>query len=708
MSLPSSAAFPCGNAMRHSLSRGITSLFAQSIHRTLQSLPVPQHLLHGDADSRTALTADVDVMIAPCKKESMGDYQCNNAMSLSSMLMKHHRSTTANTVNQLNNNRSSSSGSGSGGASNGIGVNKELLSSRHIAQSIVDNLPASDRDRMLQDVSVAEPGFVRFRVNRDWLSDILHESFLRHELHRVDDGSTQVVSHNGANAQRRKKVIVDFSSPNLAKEMHVGHLRSTIIGDVISRILEYYEDDQEDTRYDVMRLNHLGDWGTQFGMLIAYMKREGLYQRVLDEWQPEHINNGSSGDLVTLHDLQEFYRSAKLMFDADEAFKREAHAEVIALQSGQDAECIKAWQFLCECSRRENQKTYDKLEVQLTDRGESFYGPFIPHVIDLLSKVSNCNGAPLLQESHGAKVVFVPSMMEEHPPLMIQKSDGGYTYDTTDVAAIWQRLKKECADWLIYVTDSGQSVHFDLVFEAARMAGWLDSDKHRLDFVGFGVVLGEDGKKFKTRSGEVVKLEALLEEAKFRAKAVIKAKNDERVKENPSLQLLTEEELDHAAEVVGYGAVKYSDLKSHRITNYLFSFDRILDFRGNTAVYLFYAYARIQSIMSRVEEAYDFTEKELKAGRIRLEHRSEVSLALQLCKFPTVLEQIVRTLEPHHMCDFLYETATQFSGFHRDCRVLGNEDNRDLAISRYLLCKATSRVMKQCFTLLGLNTLDRL
>lgn len=390
-----------------------------------------------------------------------------------------------------------------------------------------------------------------------------------------------------------KRVVVDFSSPNVAKEMHVGHLRSTIIGDTICRVLEY-------CGADVVRLNHIGDWGTQFGMLIQHMA----------ELRPGGLDEGKDEDVA---DLMALYRASKARFDAEEDFKQRAREAVTRLQSGDEAS-LAAWRRICEASRREFNAIYARLGVTLEERGESFYNPMLKGVVEELKE------SGVAVESEGATCVFVEG---REVPLIVQKSDGGFGYASTDMAAVKQRVNDEKADWVIYVTDVGQSDHFAMVFAAARRAGWLPADEKslappRVSHVGFGLVLGEDGKKFKTRSGDVVRLVELLDEAKLRCRDTIKARREE------AGDPVDDAELEAAACAMGYGAVKYADLKSCRTTNYRFSFDAMLDLRGNTAVYLQYAHARIASIGRKAGADADA----LFAGgaRVALVHPKEVAL----------------------------------------------------------------------------------
>uniref|UniRef100_A0A182PMQ6 Probable arginine--tRNA ligase, cytoplasmic n=1 Tax=Anopheles epiroticus TaxID=199890 RepID=A0A182PMQ6_9DIPT len=461
----------------------------------------------------------------------------------------------------------------------------------------------------------------------------------------------------------KKRVIVDFSSPNVAKEMHVGHLRSTIIGDSICRFLEYLG-------HDVLRINHIGDWGTQFGMLIAHLQEKfPNFQTVSPP----------------ISDLQAFYKESKIRFDSDEAFKKRAYECVVKLQSGEPS-YLKAWNLICDVSRKEFQIIYNRLDVKLIERGESFYQSRMQKIVQELKQ------AQFLEEDDGRLIMWGED--RSGIPLTVVKSDGGFTYDTSDMAAIKQRLHEEKADWLIYVTDAGQATHFQTIFSCAKRAKILDDSKHRVDHVGFGVVLGEDGKKFKTRSGDTVKLAELLDEGLKRAM-------DKLVQKERNL-VLTPEELTAAQESVAYGCIKYADLSHNRNNEYVFSFDKMLEDKGNTAVYLLYAYTRIRSIARNC--GGDFAnnmQKVIDSTDIKLEHEKEWKLAKVLLRFTDVMLLIMKNLSLHHLCEFVYEVCTTFSEFY-DSEII------KVYASRILLCEATSRVLGKCFDILGLKPVHKI
>lgn len=437
------------------------------------------------------VASDISAVVTACNQPKFGDYQCNNAMALFGRLK---------------------------------GTDGAPKNPRAVADAILAALPETS---MVSETSLAGPGFINVRIDKEWLANHIGNML----------ASPRGIEGWAPSGFSGKKVVVDFSSPNVAKEMHVGHLRSTIIGDTIARTLEF-------CGADVLRLNHIGDWGTQFGMLIQY----------ISEKRPEGLNAASDEDVS---DLQILYRAAKQRFDEEEDFKVRSREAVTQLQSGKP-EYVEAWQRICDASRREFEAIYKRLGVNLTERGESYYNPMLKDVVDDL--MSRGVG----EISEGAACVFVEG---QKVPLIVRKTDGGYGYASTDMAAIKQRIEKEKADWIIYVTDVGQSQHFDMVFAAAKKAGYMPTDRNiRIDHVGFGLVLGEDGKKFRSRSGDVVRLVELLDEAKERCISTIKERRPD----------ISDDELEAASSAMGYGAVKYADLKGHRTTNYRFSFDEML------------------------------------------------------------------------------------------------------------------------------------
>lgn len=470
-----------------------------------------------------------------------------------------------------------------------------------------------------------------------------------------------------------QQVLVDFSSPNIAKEMHVGHLRSTIIGDSICRLLEF-------CGFDVMRVNHVGDWGTQFGMLITY----------LQEAFPDILTNPPN-----ISDLTVIYKASKKRFDEDDAFKLASRNNVVKLQA-HDPACTAIWQLLCTISRAEFQKVYDALDIKLTEVGESFYNPLIPGTIQELEELKLVE-----TDESGMLLLRLPHFTI---PLIVRKSDGGYGYDSTDMAALKYRTQTLKRSWLVYITDAGQAPHFHMCFDGARAAGWVPAETHRVDHIGFGVVCGDDGKRFKTRSSETVRLIDLLDAAKDRMKESLRVRGEE------GKSALKGEELEAAAKIIGYGAVKYFDLKQNPVSNYIFSYDRMLDTKGDTAVYLLFAYARLASILRKAadERSIDFAPLHQQAQHLlTIEHPAERALAFELLQLGDVIKSVIADLLPNRLCDYLKSLAVAFTDFVTKCHVL-NAESAVVMHSRLLLCEATRRVMAQCFQLLGIGTLERI
>ncbi len=530
---------------------------------------------------------------------------------------------------------------------------------RDIAEKWIAALHQNAESACLSKIEIAGPGFVNVEFEAEFLSLRTLELSIQ-----LSQGKLLCFS---ARAARHEKVVMDFSSPNIAKEMHVGHLRSTIIGDCLARTLEFLGD-------DVLRLNHVGDWGTAFGMLIAYLK---LYAAdVLRE--PIHA------DLLQLMD---WYRASKKKFDEDPEFKKQSQLEVVALQAG-EAKSIQAWKVICEISRRSYQQIYDLLDVKITERGESFYNPVLPEILDDLSRKH------LIEISDGAKCLFLEGFVNregEPLPFMLQKSDGGYNYATTDLAAMRQRAREEQAKRIIIVTDAGQSVHFAMLAKAAERAGYLDPAQTAFNHVSFGLVLGPDGKKFKTRSGDTERLIDLILAGITEAKKILIAR---QVDLDPAA-------LDKAAKALGVNAIKYADLSGNRTGDYEFSYERMLKFEGNTAAFLMYSYVRIQGIKRRIGIR---GEVKVIPGALHLGHSTEVFLALHLNQFPEVLDQLSTELYPHRLTEYLYGLAEKFNAFFRDCRVEGDP----LQESRLMLSDAAAKVLAQGMRILGLSVIDRM
>ncbi|MBK1986149.1 arginine--tRNA ligase [Sphaerospermopsis aphanizomenoides BCCUSP55] len=559
----------------------------------------------------------VDPILVPASNPKFGDFQANVALSLSKKLG---------------------------------------MQPRAIASAIVEKLDISD---ICEPPEIAGPGFINLK---------LQTSYLEAQLNAIKTDSRLGVPK----AKNPQKEIVDFSSPNIAKEMHVGHLRSTIIGDCIARILEF-------RGHDVLRLNHVGDWGTQFGMLIAYLR----------EVYPDALTTANAldiGDLVT------FYRQAKQRFDADADFQETARQEVVRLQAGAE-DTLHAWNLLCEQSRKEFQVIYDLLDVQLIERGESFYNPYLPAVVEDLEKIG------LVEENQGAKCVFLEGFTNregEPLPLIVQKSDGGYNYATTDLASVRYRIQKDQAKRIIYVTDAGQANHFAQFFQVAKKADWIPDDVE-LVHVPFGLVLGDDGKKFKTRSGDTVRLKDLLDEAVSRTRADLTTRLQDEGREE------TEEFINNVAEIVGISAVKYADLSQNRTSNYVFSYDKMLALKGNTAPYMLYAYVRTQGI-SR-EGNIDFENLGTDA-KIILTEETELTLAKHLLQLDEVINEVEQDLLPNRLCDYLYNLSEKFNKFYDKCPVLKSEE--PIRTSRLMLCDLTAKTLKLGLDLLGIKVLERM
>ncbi len=556
--------------------------------------------------------AGVDPAVAPAKDTRYGDYQCNASLSLAKPLKQ---------------------------------------TPRDIAQQIVDRLEVAD---LCEPPSIDGPGFINLRLRQEFLERAIAQAVADPRL-----GIPPVA--------RPQRILIDFSSPNIAKEMHVGHLRSTIIGDCLARVLEFLG-------HDVLRLNHVGDWGTQFGMLITYLRE--AYPAALTQ-----------ADALDLGDLVALYRAAKQRFDDDAAFQEASRLAVVELQAG-EPQAKRAWELLCDQSRREFQKLYDRLDIRLTERGESFYNPYLPAVVEDL------RAAGLLVEDDGAQCVFLEGFTNKdgNPlPLIVQKSDGGFNYATTDLAALRYRITQDQADRIIYVTDAGQAPHFAQVFQVARRAGWLPEGVEVVH-VPFGLVLGEDGKKFKTRSGDTVPLKRLLDEAIARARQDIDSRNPDR----------PEEFRQQVAEAVGLGAVKYADLSQNRTSNYIFSYDKMLALQGNTAPYMLYAYVRIRGIGRK--DNLDLDALPADNPMLLLGEDLEISLAKHLVQFGETLDAVARDLMPNRLCQYLFELSQKFNQFYDNCPVLHAPEPQ--RTSRLYLCRVTASSLKLGLELLGIRTLE--
>ncbi|GAB6390039.1 arginine--tRNA ligase [Stutzerimonas marianensis] len=520
---------------------------------------------------------------------------------------------------------------------------------RDLAQKLIDALP---EDPSISKVEIAGPGFLNFFQNSAALAERLDAALNSPSLCVNKTGPTQ-------------RVVVDLSSPNLAKEMHVGHLRSTIIGDAVARVLEFLGD-------EVIRQNHVGDWGTQFGMLLAYL-----------EEKPAAAES-------ELSDLEQFYRAAKQRFDESAEFADRARELVVKLQAG-DPDCLRLWTRFNEISLSHCQKVYDRLNVRLTPedvKGESAYNADLADIVEALREKG------LLTEDNGAQCVFLDEFKnaEGNPlPVIVQKAGGGYLYATTDLASMRYRSQQLKADRVLYFVDQRQALHFQMAFEVARRAGFVHPEI-QLEHMGFGTMNGADGRPFKTRDGGTVKLVDLLDEAEQRAYELVKGKNPE----------LDEAELRRIARAVGIGAVKYADLSKHRTSDYSFNFEQMLSFEGNTAPYLLYAYTRVVSVFRKLGTGMDGL-----PGTIHLDAEQEQALGAKLAQFSEVLNSVGEKGVPHVLCSYLYDLAGLFSSFYEHCPILSAERD-EVKQSRLRLAALTGKTLKQGLELLGLETLERM
>ena len=515
---------------------------------------------------------------------------------------------------------------------------------REVAQAVIDVI---DLDGIASNLAVAGPGFINVTLAPQFIAN------------------AATTPQPSPNPQR---VVVDYSGPNLAKEMHVGHLRSTIIGDCIARVLE-------SLGHTVIRQNHVGDWGTQFGMLLTFMAEQG-----------------ATSD--SLADLENFYRQAKQRFDTDEDFQGRSRQAVVQLQSG-DAAMLVQWQRFIEISMSHCQALYDRLGIDLTNAnmdGESSYND------DLKATVDHINGQGLLTESDGAQCIFLDEFKNkegEVQPVIVQKSDGGYLYSTSDLACLRRRIGDFKADRVLYFVDARQALHFKQVFAVAEAAG-ISNPGVELAHMPFGTMLGKDNKPFKTREGALVKLSELLDEAIARATKLLQDR--EVQSKNPDID---DTELADLAEIIGIGAVKYADLSKNRTSDYVFDWDQMLSFDGNTAPYLLYAYSRTRSIFTRGE-----VDLSALPERVVTENEAERRLAVAIAGYQDLLEQVAQEGYPHQLCAYLYELAGRFTQFYEQCPILTSDDATKTR--RLTLTKQTGDVLANGLTLLGIRVAERM
>ena len=539
--------------------------------------------------------------VSEATKPEFGDYQFNGAMALSKKLGKNPR---------------------------------------EIATSIIENLNLSG---ILMKAEIAGPGFINLWLNPLWIA--------RQCSIALEDDRLGVSSR-----ENPIKVVVDYSGPNMAKQMHVGHLRSTIIGDTLANLLTFLGD-------EVIRQNHIGDWGTQFGMLIAYLEMKG--------------EDGS----VSLKDLEQFYKDAKGEFDANVDFADKSREYVVKIQSG-DKHCLVLWQKFIDISLGHCEEVYEKLNVNLTRddvRAESFYNDDLPKII------ADLKNTGALQESNGAQCVFLEG---DEVPVIVQKGDGGYLYATSDLAALRYRAQTLGAKRISYVVDARQSGHFKQVFTVAKNAGFVPKDV-QLEHIGFGTMMDKGGKPFKTRDGGTVKLIDLLDEAVVKARETINNKDD-----------YSEEEIKALAKTIGIGAVKYADLSINRESNYIFNWDKMLSFEGNTSLYMQYGYARIQSIFRKHNAAID--------GDIIIGDDLEHRLTTMLLRFEDVLNRAAVDASPNQITTYLYELATLFMRFYEQNPILKGGINEEIKMSRLQLADLTAKTIKQGLDILGIKVVDKL
>ena len=559
---------------------------------------------------------DTPAMVRPSARANFGDYQCNAVMAA---------------------------------------AKKMGQKPRDLAQTVVDQL---DLEGIAEKTEIAGPGFINIYLAPEFLAKGLHAAVADERI--------------GVEATRQPQtVIVDYSAPNVAKEMHVGHLRSTIIGDSTARTLEFLG-------HKVIRQNHLGDWGTQFGMLIAH----------LEELEQSNQEEAMSMELA---DLETFYKAAKKRFDDDEVFAVKARDYVVRLQAG-EAYFKKLWKRLVDITLSHNQEVYERLNVSLTPAdvmGESAYNDSLPVIISKLEEKG------LLSEDQGAKVVFLDEFKNKDGDPMgviVEKSGGGFLYSTTDLAAIRHRVHTLNADRVLYYVDARQGQHFEQVYTIARKAGFATEDV-QLEHHAFGMMLGKDGKPFKTRAGTTIKLVDLLNEAEERAARLIASKDND----------LTEEQKVNVIKAVAMGSVKYADLSKNRTSDYVFDWDNMLAFEGNTAPYMLYAYTRVQSIFRKA----GVSESDLQ-GDIIIGEAAERELSLKLARFSETVEQAAREGMPHIVCGYLYELSGAFMSFYEACPVNKEGVSEELKNSRLQLCSLTARTIRQGLDLLGIDTVEQM
>ena len=571
----------------------------------------------------SAVAGDIEIkgaILVPSQNPKFGDYQCNVSMELAGKLGK---------------------------------ARGEKVNPRQVATAIMEKLEVSE---LSEEPEIAGPGFINFKLKNDVLAD--------YAINMLRDERLGI-----AKVANPERVLVDFSGPNLAKEMHVGHLRSTIIGDSVARFMEF-------EGHEVLRMNHVGDWGTQFGMLIQFIRTT----------RPSALENPESFEIA---DLEDFYREAKKMFDESDEFKDAARRAVVDLQSGDEA-TLAVWKVFCEESLKHCHEIYGQLDIKISDRGESAYNDMLKDVVEDLKSAGKA------EQTEGAWGVFLDGYKnkdDEPLPTIVQKSDGGYIYATTDLAAIRYRFAEQKTDKLIYVTDARQKTHFDQVFEISELMDWAPKDSMR--HIGFGMMLGADGKPFKTRTGGTVKLKDLLAEAESRAGELARDLT-------PGL---SEEEYKEIAFAAGLGGVKYSDLSHGVATDYKFDWDKMLATDGNTAIYILMTFARTRGLSRKAGVDVDSLVETTDLARLTEEQ--EIKLIKKIASTPDVWQGVVRDLAPHLLLNHLYELARDFGSFWNSCPIMKLEDE-ELKQSRLALAGGVGRVLKWGLSMVGIQTLDKL
>ena len=523
---------------------------------------------------------------------------------------------------------------------------------RQIAAQIVEAVKLDD---VAESLDIAGPGFINVKLKPEWLAEQVSKALADERL--------------AVELEPKQKVVVDLSSPNLAKEMHVGHLRSTIIGDSVARVIEFLG-------HEVIRQNHMGDWGTQFGMLLAHLQ---------DKLKADEVAT------TALSDLEDFYREAKVRFDDEEGFADRAREYVVKLQGG-DRDCKTLWQQFIDVSIQHSEEVYEKLNVNLERKdimGESAYNPMLPGIVaDLKAK-------GIVVEDQGAQVVFLEELANkggEPAVYIVEKSGGGFLYSTTDLAAMKYRSFDLNADRIIIFTDARQALHFKQAELVGRKGG-LIREETSYEHGPFGMMLGQDGKPFKTRTGGTVKLADLLDEAVERAEKLLAERDND----------LTDAERKEIARKVGIGAIKYADLSKNRTTDYIFNWDTMLSFEGDTAPYLQYAYTRIKSIFRKAG-----VDAATYAAPVVIEAEQEKALAVKLLQFVEAINAVSANSTPHLLCTYLYELASLFMTFYEACPMLKDGVKEETKQSRLALSLLVANTLKQGLELLGIETMERM